>query len=169
MILWLALSLFLSGNAAPADTSLPESFDWSFPVKAWKADSGSFSRGQGHWSLVFFFSPSCGHCHKAWPVVEEWNRRYASRGLHVEAVASGYANAQDLGYFEQDMMGIFPFPVYHDTGKVLGERMRIRSVPTFFLVDPAGNYLRWFGSYPATLDAIEGTIAREFRTRRSRL
>jgi thiol-disulfide isomerase/thioredoxin len=115
-----------------------------------------------------FFSPSCGHCHKAWPKVEEWNARYSERGLKVVAVSSGYANAQDLEFFAQDMGGNFVFPVFHDSAKVLAERMKVKSVPVFFLVDPKGNYQRWVGSLPTTLEQIENTIARNFRWRRSK-
>lgn len=169
MILAALLSFLL--HAAPAQDSLPSVFDWSLPVKTWDPAEARFDQGSGHWSLVFFFSPSCGHCHHAWPRVEEWAKRYGSRGLYVQAVASGYATSQDLEFLKQDMTLGQPyvFPVFHDSSKVFAARMKVRSIPDFFLVDPKGNYQRWTGSLPATLREIESTIARALRWRRSSL
>lgn len=169
MILMALLSFLL--QAAPVQDTLPQDFDWNLPLKAWEPSDSRFDQGSGHWSLVFFFSPTCGHCHHAWPYVEEWKKRYGSRGLTVEAVASGYATNQDLEFLKQDMTqgAPFVFPVFHDSTKALASRMKVKSVPVFFLVDPKGRYQRWVGSFPSTLREIESTIARQFRWRRNTL
>lgn len=169
MIAWALLSWLLAAAPAPVADTLPQEFDWNLPVKSWKPDTASFSAGSGRWTLVFFFSPSCGHCHKAWPVVEGWQKRYGRNGFQVEAVASGYANAQDMDFFAQDMGGQFVFPVFHDSSKALAGRMKVKSVPSFFLVDPQGKYHAWIGSLPGTLREIESTVARMQRWRRSGL
>lgn len=164
MILAVLLSFLLGAQDTAAGR-----FDWSMPVKAWAPAEGRFEEGTEQWNLVLFFSPGCGHCHKAWPVVEEWQKRYGKRGLRIKAVATGFATAEDLDFFRQDMGGSFVFPVFHDSSKALAARLGIKSIPAFFLVDPQGNVRSWVGSYPSTLREVESTIARQFRWRRNSL
>ena len=162
----LALIAWLFAAPPAVQDTFPETFDWKAPVKAWNDSSQTFAQGQGHWSLVLFFSPNCGHCHKAWPVVEQWNKRYGSRGIQFRAVGSGYATRDDMDWFEKTN-GPLQWPVFHDTGKTLGDVMKVRSLPTFFLVAPDGSYRRWVGNLPGNLSEIESLMGRMLRWRKS--
>ncbi len=150
--------------APPPAFEYPEVFDFSIPVRPWSAPDAHFDTGAGHWTLIFYFSPTCGHCHKAWPEVENWNRKYSVRGFVFEAVSSGYASKEDLDWFAKDF-GPFNYPTFQDTGKVLAKFMHVQSVPMFFLIDPYGGYRHWTGASADIMDEIESTIQRELRWR----
>jgi len=168
MTLFALCAALLAGPAQPPADTLPEDFSFQLPVKTWHPADVRFDTGAKHLTLVFFFSPTCGHCHKAWPEVEAWSREFSRRGVVFEAVASGYSTKEDLEWFEKDF-GPFTYPIFQDTAKALGSRMKVRSVPTFFLVDQYGGYRKWVGSFPATMSDIENTILHQLRWRTGHL
>jgi cytochrome c biogenesis protein CcmG, thiol:disulfide interchange protein DsbE len=85
--------------------------------------------------LVDFWASWCEPCQASFPVMEDLQRRYGSRGLIVIAVNVDEHGADMQGFLKQHPA---TFSVVRDTGQKLVERAGIATMPSSFLIDHDG-------------------------------
>jgi thiol-disulfide isomerase/thioredoxin len=90
-------------------------------------------------TLIFYFSPACGHCEDSAPDLAEMARRLGARGLTTIAVASGSASSSEAEAFARRFG--FDFPTVHDTTTRFKRANQIGVTPSAFLVRETGERL----------------------------
>ena len=111
-------------------------------------------------ALIFYFSPTCGHCRHTYPHIQALQREYESKGLTFVAVIAGSATAEDIADFDAEFK--LTMPTFRDQDKLFSAKYGTGSVPLILLVDAKGGYRLWNGSDDATLknldDAVKGAL-----------
>lgn len=87
--------------------------------------------------LIDFWATWCAPCKKAMPAYAALQTKYAEQGLQLWGVSWDRGRAIDKiePWFEQQG---FTFPALLDPEQELGRKLGVRSLPTTFLVTPAG-------------------------------
>jgi thiol-disulfide isomerase/thioredoxin len=142
--------------AAAAAKPKPTHVDFSIPLKPLKQKDLSFEMLKGRWSMLMYFSPSCGHCQHTFPYIRGFRDKYEKKGLAVAAIATGYASAEDIAAFDKEFtMDVMAF---QDDTKKFSEVYGTGSVPLLMLVSPDGTYQMWNASDSATIASMEAAI-----------
>lgn len=138
----------------------PTTIDFSLPLKPWKQSDLKFSMFGKRNAIVFYFSPTCGHCRHTYPHIQALQRKYESKGLTFVAVIAGSATAEDIGDFDNEFK--LTMPTFRDQDKLFSAKYGTGSVPLILLVDTKGGYRMWNGSDEPTLknldDAVKGAL-----------
>jgi thiol-disulfide isomerase/thioredoxin len=125
---------------APVDTiPLPESFDWTLapsPVASGVA-ARPLAALQGRTTILFFFSPECGHCQEEWSHVVAAARGASSYNYQVGAIAASSTTRTDIEEFGKALG--WDFPVWFDSTRALGNALNLRTVPRAILVRRDGS------------------------------
>lgn len=144
--------------AGPVQATAPKPTHMNFaiPLKPLKQKDLSFEMLKGRWSLLMYFSPSCGHCQHTFPYIRGFRDKYEKKGLAVAAIATGYASAEDISAFDKEFhMDVMSF---QDDTKKFSEVYGTGSVPLLLLVAPDGTYQMWNASDSATIASMESAI-----------
>lgn len=147
--------------ASPAPGALPAmgkplTIDFSIPLKPWKQADLKLSMFQKRPALIFYFSPTCGHCRHTYPHIQALQRQYESKGLTFVAVIAGSATAEDIADFDAEFK--LTMPTFRDQDKVFSTKYGTGSVPLIMLVDAKGGYRIWNGSDDATLKNLDAAV-----------
>jgi thiol-disulfide isomerase/thioredoxin len=150
-----------SAPANPGPGSLPAmgkplTIDFSIPLKPWKQADLKLSMFQKRPALLFYFSPTCGHCRHTYPHIQGLQKLYESKGLAFVAIISGTASNDDILDFDSEFK--LSMPAFRDQDKVFTTKYGTGSVPLILLVDPKGGYRLWNGSDDATLANLDAAI-----------
>ncbi len=158
--------------AAPAIPSLaaakalpkPTKIDFSIPMKPIKQADLSFQMLKNRNSLLFYFSPTCGHCQHTYPFIRKFRDKYEKKGMAFAAIATGYATPEDIKSFEEvsaehklDLLS------FQDDTKRFSQIYSTGSVPLMLLVAPDGTYQTWNASDSVTLAAVETAIKKNLK------
>ena len=86
--------------------------------------------------LLVFWAPWCPYCHKEMPVVESLYLEFLESGVDVLGIAilSEFEEASNF-YNEQK----FVIPTGWDEGNLIAKKYGVEGVPSFRLIDKAGN------------------------------
>ena len=144
--------------AVPAQAAKPKPthMDFTIPLKPLKQKDLSFEMLKGRWSLMMYFSPSCGHCQHTFPYIRGFRDKYEKKGLAVAAIATGYASLEDIAAFDKEFtMDVMSF---QDDTKKFSEVYGTGSVPLILLVGPDGTYQTWNASDSVTIASMESAI-----------
>lgn len=149
--------------APAAKTAKPTHMDFSIPLKPIKQKDLSFKLLKNRWSLLLYFSPTCGHCRHTYPFIQGFRNLYEKKGLAVAAIATGYATAQDIADFDQDLhLDVLAF---QDDTKKFSDLYGTGSVPLIFLVSPEGTYQTWNASDSVTLANVDAAIRKSLKVK----
>jgi thiol-disulfide isomerase/thioredoxin len=141
---------------APAAKPKPTHVDFSIPLKPLKQKDLSFEMLKGRWSLLMYFSPTCGHCQHTFPYIRGFRDKYEKKGLAVAAIATGYASADDIATFDKEFT--LDVMAFQDDTKKFSEIYGTGSVPLILLVSPEGTYQTWNASDSVTIAGMETAI-----------
>lgn len=169
--LLLAAGLALAQNAAAAPAigpvaqpgpgsgpafGKPATIDFTLPLKPWKQTDIKFSMFGKRNAIVFYFSPTCGHCRHTYPHIQALQRKYEAKGLTFVNVIAGSATAEDIGDFDAEFK--LTMPTFRDQDKLFSAKYGTGSVPLILLVDAKGAYRMWNGSDEATLKNLDDAV-----------
>lgn len=140
----------------PVDTVRKSAIDFSIALTPYKPAGIRFADYANRWLLIYYFSPTCGHCQHSYPRVREMRASYEKRGMAFITIASGYAPPEDLAMFDQDLK--LDIPTFRDLEMAFAKAYGTGSVPLVLLVRPDGSFRLWNRSDDATLQEIEQAI-----------
>jgi len=142
--------------APKAKPAKPTRIDFSIPMKPLKQNDLSFKLLKNRWSLLLYFSPTCGHCQHTYPYIRGFRDKFEKKGLAVAAIATGYASQEDIAAFDHDFnLDVLAF---QDDTKKFSELYGTGSVPLILLVAPDGTFQTWNASDSVTLANVEIAI-----------
>lgn len=128
--------------AAPATAaSTAKRINFALPLSPIKQKDLAFSMFKDRWSLLFYFSPTCGHCQHTYPLIQSLRSKYEKRGMGFVAIATGTASPEDIQFFDQDYS--LNMPAFQDVTREFGKQYGTGSVPLILLVKPDGSYRLW--------------------------
>jgi thiol-disulfide isomerase/thioredoxin len=142
--------------AAAPTKAKPTHVDFSIPLKPLKQKDLSFEMLKSRWSLLMYFSPTCGHCQHTFPYIRGFRDKFEKKGLAVAAIATGYASAEDIAVFDKDFN--LDVMAFQDDTKKFSELYGTGSVPLIMLVAPDGTYQTWNASDSATIASMDSAI-----------
>ncbi len=105
--------------------------------------------------LIFYFSPTCGHCHHAAPEVQALANEFKKDGLTALAVSSGGHPKKSIRQFIENVK--LEFPVYLDVEREFGELYSDGYVPKVYLVRPDASY-KIYKSFEKERDSLKVDI-----------
>ena len=147
--------------ASVAKPAKPTRIDFGIPLKPIKQKDLSFKLLKNRWSLLLYFSPTCGHCRHTYPFIRGFRDTYEKKGLAVAAIATGYATHEDISDFDQDLhLDVLAF---QDDTKRFSDLYGTGSVPLILLVAPDGTYQTWNASDSATLAGVDAAIRKSLK------
>jgi thiol-disulfide isomerase/thioredoxin len=143
---------------APASepATRPTKMEYAMPLAPLKQPDLNFSLYRNRWTLVYYFSPTCGHCQHGWPWVQKMRASYEKKGLAVVAIASGSASPDDLQMFDTDFK--LDVPAFQDKMRSFQNAYGAGSVPMIMLVKPDASFQTWVGSSDSLKNVIETSI-----------
>lgn len=118
-------------------------------------DSGGtgFSHWRGGRTVIYYFSVTCLKCQKDFPLIQKLADSLATRGIETIALAirdNSHADIKEFAKIQQSHMRI-----YHDEGRLFGDRYGTRIIPLTLLIDTSGAYMKLSGfKITASLDRI---------------
>jgi len=143
--------------AAPAAApARPTKMEYTIPLAPLKQPDLNFALFRNRWTLVYYFSPTCGHCQHGWPWVQQMRAAYEKKGLAVVAIASGTATPDDLQMFDTDFK--LDVPAFQDKMRSFNNAYGAGSVPLIMLVKPDASFQSWVGANDSLKSVIEGQI-----------
>lgn len=86
----------------------------------------------GRKSLLFYFSPTCGHCRDAAPVVRKLHEKYGAK-LPFIGIAPSRVALKDVRAFQEEFGLSFRFA--SDSSGMFAQKNKVQGTPTFFLSD----------------------------------
>ena len=117
------------------------SFDFGIPLKGISDPSLSLSQFAKQDLVIFYFSAKCPHCMRAYPQMQAIYERFASQGLKMIAVASGFNKRQDIHTFIANQK--VQVPVLQDRTKKFGKKYGVGSVPLIILANAQGEFIKY--------------------------
>ncbi len=159
----LATAQPVQGPTAPpaAPKVKPTRIDFAIPLKPIKQKDLSFEMLKNRWSLLMYFSPTCGHCQHTYPYIRADRDKYEKRGLAVAAIATGFASPDDITAFDKEFN--LDVMAFQDDTKKFSEVYGTGSVPLILLVAPNGTYQTWNASDSATIASIDTAIKKALK------
>ncbi len=142
--------------AAVEATARPTKMEYAMPLAPLKQPDLNFSLYRNRWTLVYYFSPTCGHCQHGWPWVQKMRATYEKKGLAVVAIASGSASPDDLQMFDTDFK--LDVPAFQDKMRSFQNAYGAGSVPMIMLVKPDASFQTWVGSNDSLKNAVEALV-----------
>jgi thiol-disulfide isomerase/thioredoxin len=115
--------------------------DFAIDLKGVSDKGLEFSQFKDKPLVVFFFSAKCPHCIRAYPHVELMQKEFAEMGMTFLAIASGSNQTRDVKKFIDDQQASLPF--FIDSDRAFAGKYKITSVPTTFLVNSKGEFIRY--------------------------
>lgn len=115
--------------------------DFAIDLKGVSDKGLEFSQFKDKPLVVYFFSAKCPHCIRAYPHVELMQKEFAEMGMTFVAVASGSNRTRDVKNFISDQQASLPF--FIDSDRAFASKYSITSVPTTFLVNSKGEFIRY--------------------------
>ncbi len=109
----------------------------------------------GRPALVAFLAVHCNHSMDTFPILQELRRRFGAEELQVVGVLVNSGSVEDVNAWVQRFAPEFPVWVFEDAS--LGDLVDSHLVPTYLLIDEAGNVrkkLVGFKSQEAVLAAL---------------
>jgi len=116
----------------PVDPPLPL-LDATLPTT--QQSQVRLSDAKGQWLILSFFATWCGPCRAEFPSMVELWRATHKDGLDLFAISAEDDHGLVTRYANDLKL---PFPVLHDLGGRLSGNYRVSSLPTSFVVSPAG-------------------------------
>ncbi len=141
---------------APEPSARPTKMEYAMPLAPLKQPDLNFSLYRNRWTLVYYFSPTCGHCQHGWPWVQKMRTAYEKKGLAVVAIASGSASPDDLQMFDTDFK--LDVPAFQDKMRSFQNAYGAGSVPMIMLVKPDASFQTWVGSSDSLKNVIESLV-----------
>ncbi|MBK9576178.1 MAG: TlpA family protein disulfide reductase [Fibrobacterota bacterium] len=142
--------------AVPAPPAKATKIDFTIPLQPIKQKDLSFSMLKNRWSLLFYFSPTCGHCMHTFPAIREIRTKYEKKGLAVAAIATGTASPEDIATFDSELK--LDVMAFQDVTKKFSQEYGTGSVPLILLVSPDASFKMWNSSDSATQVEINKSI-----------
>ncbi len=106
-------------------------------------------------TLVFYFSPGCGHCQRVGAEVSALHKDLSAHGAQVVGVTT--ANPVDVVPFRAAYGATYP--ILHDARRQVGAAMGARSTPSALFVRPEGGGLQvvdgWYPYLPESAAMVE--------------
>lgn len=133
LLVLLSLILLVSpGWGAEVGDPLPD-----FRVQTFDGNSLSRAAFTGKPLLLVFWNTWCDNCMRELPEINRLARKFASRGLAVLAINTGFNDTESKAraYWKRSA---YSFSSGYDHTFELGSLFRVRGVPTVFLVDSRG-------------------------------
>lgn len=130
--------------------------DFSIPLQPVKQKDLAFTMLKNRWSLLFYFSPTCGHCMHTFPRIREFRTKYEKKGLAVAAIATGTASPEDIANFDAELK--LDVLAFQDVTKKFAQEYGTGSVPLIMLVSPDGTFKQWNSSDSAVIVEMEQSI-----------
>jgi cytochrome c biogenesis protein CcmG, thiol:disulfide interchange protein DsbE len=117
---------------------------------------------RGHVVWLDFWASWCGPCRQSFPWMQRMQQRFASQGLVVVAVNLDHQQKEAdrfLAGFAHD------FTVRFDSAIAFATKMNVKTMPTSFLLDSAGNVVATHvGFKPADEQRFEAEVEQLLRS-----
>jgi len=146
--------------AAPAPAK-PTKVSFDIPLRPIKQPDLNFRMLKNRNALLFYFSPTCGHCQHTFPFIKTFRDKYEKKGMAFAAISTGYASPEDIKMFDADFKVDMLF--FQDDTKKFGQDYGTGSVPLMLVVAPDGTFQSWNASDSTTLAAIETAIKKNLK------
>lgn len=106
--------------------------------------SVSWSDFDGNYLLVNFWATWCAPCVVELPSLDRLQKRFEGKGLEVISVSIDHARTQEQVKKFIYNRNIGEFAGYYDAKGDIQRNLRMRGIPTSYLLDPKGNILHIF-------------------------
>jgi len=106
-----------------------------FPALGRFGLEGTLPECKGKVVLVDFFASWCGPCKDSFPVMQEFHKQYADRGLVILAVNVDKKKEDMDGFLKKHPVD---FCIVRDAANKLVSEVKIPTMPTSFLLDREG-------------------------------
>ncbi|HQF54363.1 MAG TPA: TlpA disulfide reductase family protein [Fibrobacteria bacterium] len=130
--------------------------DFDLPLESIDGSNRTFSEFKQKRILLFYFSPTCGHCQKAFSRIKMYRDKYQGDSLSVVAVVTGKASTEDVVAFRSDFQ--LDMPTFRDKSRQFSKLYNSGSVPLMLLVSRDGTFEAWNSADSSTLDSVENAI-----------
>ena len=142
----------LTAQPATAGTSVADITLSTFP----EAGKHSFSSDQGQVVVIDAWATWCAPCVRSLPLLQALKRDYAKKGVRVYAVSVDEDRAQIPAFLAGARVQL---PVLLDPGGfVLESKLKLRQMPTTWVVDRTGHIRFTQESFDGNLDDIRAQV-----------
>lgn len=148
-------------QAAAAQAPKPTKVDFGIPMKPLKQPDLNFQMLKNRNALLFYFSPTCGHCQHTYPFIQKFRDKFEKKGMAFAAIATGYASPEDIKMFDTDFK--LDMLSFQDDTKKFGQTYGTGSVPLMLVVAPDGTFQSWNASDSTTLASVEAAIKKNLK------
>lgn len=153
LILTIGLAFFSSHEVTGQNSVIGKKApDWT--LKNAKDENISFSQYKGKVVIVDFWTTWCPPCRKEIPGFIELQRQYADKGLVILGISLDKSAATAKEFARKNGIN---YPIVHGNAKVAGLYGNIQSIPTTFIVSPAGKIVNRLVGYH-TKEVFEAEI-----------
>jgi peroxiredoxin len=118
-----------------------DKIDFNLTPQAISNPNLKFSQFQGKKLLLFYYSAKCPHCQHAYPFIQKLSDELASKGFTSLALAIKYNTEDDIRGFIRDF-GV-RMPMMQDEDRTFGDRYGVGTIPTIYLINEKGEYVRY--------------------------
>lgn len=130
--------------------------DFGLPLASIDGSNRSFSEFEHRRLLLFYFSPTCGHCQKGFAKIRSFRDSYQGDSMAFVAVATGKASSEDVDAFKTDFQ--LDMPAFQDKARRFSKLYNTGRVPLMLLVSRDGTFEAWNSADSTTLDSVEIAI-----------
>jgi len=142
----------LTAQPASAGTSVADITLSTFP----EAGKHSFSSDQGQVVVIDAWATWCAPCVRSLPLLQKLQQDYAKKGVRVYAVSVDEDRAQIPTFLASARVQL---PVLLDPGGfVLESRLKLKQMPTTWVVDRSGHIRYRQESFDGNLDDIRAQV-----------
>jgi thiol-disulfide isomerase/thioredoxin len=89
--------------------------------------------------VIFYFSPKCMHCRKAFPYIQSLAGEISESGANTIAIAVRNSTENDVRNFIRKQN--CSLPVFHDTDRSFGQKYGTGNIPIVVAVNQYGEYI----------------------------
>jgi len=142
----------LAAQSSPAGTSVSDIALATFP----QAGKHSFSADRGQVVVIDAWATWCAPCVRSLPQLQKLRRDYSKRGVRVYAVSVDEDRAQIPTFLAAARVDL---PVLLDPGGfVLEDKLKLKQMPTTWVVDRNGRVRYTQESFDGNLDDIRAQV-----------